>query len=213
MAPKAEWRLFVPIVDSRRAPAEARSVVSLVDHVDPDARTDVYLKADADVGVKRRGGGGLEFKALKQRQTLGGGVGPGAAETFEKVKLGDDATPAEVVEHLRKEAGEGGGGVSDELEALMSTPLEVTVNKSVRKTTVTAGEGKASFEVTAEVSVSFPEMPEAYPKNWTTFCVEGKLKSIEAFLGGEGKPLVALFSLRGALQVGYPHFIQMLSTQ
>lgn len=65
-----------------------------------------------------------------------------------KVKLGDDATPAEVIEHLRKEAGEGGGGVSDELEALMSTPLEVTVNKSVRKTTVTAGEGKASFEVT-----------------------------------------------------------------
>ena len=50
--------------------------------------------------------------------------------------------------------------------------------------------------------MSFPEMPEAYPKNWTTFCVEGKLESIEAFLGGEGKPLVALFSLRGALQVG-----------
>ncbi|CAN0415575.1 unnamed protein product [Ectocarpus sp. 8 AP-2014] len=94
----------------------------------------------------------------------------------------------------------------------MSTPFEVTVKKSVRKTTVTTGEGKASFEVT-EVSVSFPEMPEAYPKNWTTFCVEGKMESIEAFLGSKGKPLVALLSFRGALQVGYPHFVQMISTQ
>ncbi|CAM9658867.1 unnamed protein product [Ectocarpus sp. 12 AP-2014] len=213
MAPNAEWRLFVPIVDSHQVPAEARHMSSLVDHVDPDERTDVYIKADADVGVKRRGGGGLEFKALKQRQTLGGGVGPGAAETFEKVRLGNDATPTEVIEHLRKEAGEGEGGVSKELEALMSTPLEVTVKKSVRKATVTAGEGKASFEVTEEVSVSFPEMPEAYPKNWTTFCVEGKMESIEAFLGSKGKPLVALLSLRGALQVGYPHFVQMISTQ
>lgn len=65
-----------------------------------------------------------------------------------KVKLGDDATPAEVIEHLRREAGEGEGGVSEELEALMRTPLEVTVKKSVRKTTVTTGGGKASFEVT-----------------------------------------------------------------
>ena len=32
-----------------------------------------------------QGGGGLELKALKHRQTLGGGVGPGTAETFEKV--------------------------------------------------------------------------------------------------------------------------------
>lgn len=65
-----------------------------------------------------------------------------------KVKLGNDATPADVTEHLRKEAGEGGGCVSEELEALMSTPFEVTVSKSVRKTAVAAGEGKASFEVT-----------------------------------------------------------------
>ncbi|CAB1101156.1 unnamed protein product [Ectocarpus sp. CCAP 1310/34] len=212
MAPKAEWRLFVPTVDFHRVPAEAREMSSLVDHVDPDARTDVYIKADADVGVKRRGGGGLEFKALKQRQTLGGGVGPGAAETFQKIKLGDGATPTEVIEHLRKQAGKGEGAVSEGLEALMSTPLEVTVKKSVRKTTVTTREGKASFEVT-EVSVSFPEMPETYPKNWTTFCVEGKMTSIEAFLGSKGKPLVALLSLRGALQVGYPHFVQMISTQ
>lgn len=34
----------------------------------------------------KQGGGGLEFKALKQRQVLGGGVGPGTAETFKKVK-------------------------------------------------------------------------------------------------------------------------------
>lgn len=54
MGAKAEWRLFVPIVDSHRAPAEARKMASMVDHVDPDTRTDVYLKADADVGVKRR---------------------------------------------------------------------------------------------------------------------------------------------------------------
>lgn len=61
--------------------------------------------------------------------------------------------------------------------------------------------------------VSFPEKPKAYPKHWTTFCVEGKMESIEAFLGGEGKPLVALLSHRGALQVGYQHFVQMISTQ
>ena len=33
-----------------------------------------------------QGDGGLELKALKHRQTLGGGVGPGVAETFEKVR-------------------------------------------------------------------------------------------------------------------------------
>lgn len=52
--PKAEWRLFVPNVDSRRAPAEARTLIGLIDHVPPAVRTDVYLKAGADVGVKRR---------------------------------------------------------------------------------------------------------------------------------------------------------------
>lgn len=63
-----------------------------------------------------------------------------------------------------------------------------------------------------EVSVSFPEIPEAYPRNWITFCAEGSVESIEGFLGGAGKPLVALLSIRGALQVGYPQFVQMIST-
>eukprot|EP00903_Cladosiphon_okamuranus_P014198 g13192.t1 len=100
--------------------------MGMLDHVPPAVRTDVYLKAGADLGVKRRGHGGLEFKALKHRQTLGGGVGPGTAETFEKVKLGDGATPARVLDHLReKEAADGGkGGVSEELEALISNPVE-----------------------------------------------------------------------------------------
>lgn len=52
--PRAEWRLFLPNADSRRAPAEARTLMGMVDHVPPAGRTDVYLKADADIGVKRR---------------------------------------------------------------------------------------------------------------------------------------------------------------
>jgi len=63
-----------------------------------------------------------------------------------------------------------------------------------------------------EVSVSSPGMPEAYPENWVTFCAEGSTEGIEAFLGGAGKPLVALLSHRGALQVGYPQFVRMIST-
>jgi len=52
--PQAEWRLFLPNVDVRRPPAEARPLMALLDHVPPALRTDVYLKADADVGIKRR---------------------------------------------------------------------------------------------------------------------------------------------------------------
>lgn len=52
--PKAEWRLFLPNVDRRRPPAEARTLIGMLDHVPPAVRTDVYLKAGADVGVKRR---------------------------------------------------------------------------------------------------------------------------------------------------------------
>lgn len=70
----------------------------------------------------------------------------------QKVKLGNDATPADVLEHLRNAAasGEGVAGVSEELEALMTDPLEVSVEKSVRKgvVDVAAGKGRASFEVT-----------------------------------------------------------------
>lgn len=65
--------------------------------------------------------------------------------------------------------------------------------------------------VNAEIAVSSPGMPEAYPKKWLTFCVEGSIEDIEAFLGGTGKPLVALLSLREALQVGYPHFVHAVS--
>ncbi|CAN0053592.1 unnamed protein product [Scytosiphon promiscuus] len=210
-----EWRLFLPCVDIRRAPAEARTLIALVDHLAPRARTDVYLKAGADVGVKRRGDGGLEFKALKRRQVLGGGVGPGQAETFKKVKLGEDATPAHIVDHLREEAAGGGegasGGVSGELEALMSSPVEVSVHKSVRKVDTSVGEGEVCLEFT-EIAVSSRAMPEAYPKKWMTFCVEGSIDAVEAFLGGTGKPLVALLSHREALQVGYPQFVDMVST-
>ncbi len=52
--PSAEWRLFLPNVDVHRPPAEARPLMALLDHVSPAVRTDVYLKADADIGVKRR---------------------------------------------------------------------------------------------------------------------------------------------------------------
>ncbi len=60
--------------------------------------------------------------------------------------------------------------------------------------------------------MSSPGMPGAYPKSWVTFCVEGRTEGIETFLGGAGKPLVALLSKREALQVGYPQFVQMIST-
>eukprot|EP00752_Nemacystus_decipiens_P009984 g8903.t1 len=212
--PNAEWRLFFPTVDSRRAPAEARTMIGMLDHVPPAARTDVYLKAGADVGVKRRGGGGLEFKALRRRQTLGGGVGPGTAETFEKVRLGDDATPAHVLDHLREKSAYDGGtaGVSEELEALMIEPVEVSVAKAVRKMDISPGGHMVSFEVT-EVSVSSSKAAEASPRDWITFCVEGSVESIEAFLSEAGKPLVALLSLPDALQVGYPQFVQMIPTQ
>ncbi|CAM9786024.1 unnamed protein product [Pylaiella littoralis] len=217
MPSAAEWRLFLPNENGCGRPPpypEARTLLAIVDDVPPVARTDVYLKADANVGVKRRGGRGLEIKALKQRQTLGGGVGPGAADIFAKVKLDDDASPADVLEQLRKEAASGGGGgagVSEELGALMTNPLEVRVEKSVRKVDVGVGEGTVSFEVT-DVTVDFAEIPEGHPKNWITFCAEGTLESMERFLEGKGRPLVALFSLREALQAGYPRFVQIMST-
>lgn len=55
-------------------------------------------------------------------------------------------------------------------------------------------------------------MPEAYPRDWITFCAEGSVEGIEAFLAEAGKPLVGLLSLREALQVGYPQFVQLIST-
>lgn len=60
--------------------------------------------------------------------------------------------------------------------------------------------------------MTFPEMNEDYPKKWLTFCAEGSLDVIEAFLGSTGKPLVALMSLRGALQIGYPQFVEMIAS-
>lgn len=65
----------------------------------------------------------------------------------------------------------------------------------------------------AEIAVSCPGLPETYPKKWMTFCVEGNIEAIEAFLAETGKPLVALLSLREALQVGYPQFVDIVSTQ
>lgn len=62
--PKAEWRLFLPNVGSRRAPAEARTLIGMLDHVPPAARTDVYLKAGADFGVKRRVSKGTRRRLL-----------------------------------------------------------------------------------------------------------------------------------------------------
>ena len=97
-----------------------------------------------------QGGGDLECKALKHRQTLGGGVGPGAAEIFEKIKLGKEATLSHVIEHLRGRE----GGISEVLEATLKTPVEVQVVKMVRKMTIKTGQEKdASFEVTG---VSLP---------------------------------------------------------
>lgn len=60
MPSAAEWRLFLPNENggggSGRPPPypQARALIAIVDHVSPVTRTDVYLKADADVGVKRR---------------------------------------------------------------------------------------------------------------------------------------------------------------
>lgn len=50
----AEWRLFLPNDENRRHPAQVRTLVSMVEDVAPVVRTDFYVKADADVGVKRR---------------------------------------------------------------------------------------------------------------------------------------------------------------
>lgn len=51
---KAEWRKFLPNVDSHRVPTEARTLIGMLDQLRPVVRTDVYFKAGADVGVKRR---------------------------------------------------------------------------------------------------------------------------------------------------------------
>lgn len=65
----------------------------------------------------------------------------------------------------------------------------------------------------AEVAVSYAGMPEDYPTKWLTFCAEGTVEEVEAFIGSkDGKPLVPLLSLRGVLQVGYPQFMQMISS-
>lgn len=57
MPSAAEWRLFLPNENGGGRPPpypEARTLLAIVDDVPPVARTDVYLKADANVGVKRR---------------------------------------------------------------------------------------------------------------------------------------------------------------
>lgn len=73
-----------------------------------------------------------------------------------QVKLGDNATPANVLDHLQKPAADGGkGAVSEELEALMNEPVEVSVSKAVRKMVISPGGHKASFEVTGACFGSF----------------------------------------------------------
>lgn len=105
-----------------------------------------------------KGDGGLEFKTLTVRQMLDENAG--TAEIFEKVRLGDDATPKHIVDHLRKER----GSVSEELEMLLLNNVsEVEVEKSVRKKKFKDDErGKVSFEATgtrvSELSVSLMQV-------------------------------------------------------
>lgn len=67
------------------------------------------------------------------------------------MKLDDDATPAHVLDHLRKHVA--AGGVSEELETLMNEPVEVSVTKAVRKMDVSTGGQKASFEATGACAI------------------------------------------------------------
>lgn len=52
--PKAEWRLFIPIEEGASPPSATKILTELLEHVEPAVRTDVYVKADADTGVKKR---------------------------------------------------------------------------------------------------------------------------------------------------------------
>lgn len=53
--PKAEWRIFVPTEeDARPLSVATKPLADLVESVTPTTRTDVYMKADADSGVKMR---------------------------------------------------------------------------------------------------------------------------------------------------------------
>lgn len=52
--PNAEWRLFLAIQEGARLPGGSQTMMELIDDVQPRVRTDVYIKAGADVGVKRR---------------------------------------------------------------------------------------------------------------------------------------------------------------
>lgn len=51
---KAEWRLFIPNDEGTALTADAKALMDLLDGVEASSRTDIYLRADADVGVKRR---------------------------------------------------------------------------------------------------------------------------------------------------------------
>lgn len=67
------------------------------------------------------------------------------------------------------------------------------------------------MSVVAEMTVSCAEIPEDYPKKWLTFCAEGGMDDIEAFVtSGRGKPLVPLMAVKGACQAGYPQFVRMV---
>lgn len=52
--PKFEWRLFLPVQQAGSPHPNARELVELLQDVAVAERTDVYLKATADIGVKRR---------------------------------------------------------------------------------------------------------------------------------------------------------------
>ena len=54
MCIRDRWRLFLPNDETRRHPAQVRNLVAMLEDVAPVVRTDFYVKADADVGVKRR---------------------------------------------------------------------------------------------------------------------------------------------------------------
>lgn len=69
-----------------------------------------------------------------------------------------------------------------------------------------------SVPLAAEVTATYSGMPEDFPKKWITFCAEGGIEEVDKFIGKKGKPLVPLMSVRGALQVGYPQFVNMISS-
>ena len=54
LMPKSEWRLFIPVQEAEPPHMDETGLIDLFQDVAAAERLDVYLKANADVGIKRR---------------------------------------------------------------------------------------------------------------------------------------------------------------